>query len=136
MYTKLFVTQWRLPSKDLFSCWLHRGWIKNSRSCVLCHCLGGRQTLGLVGMSSSQPVRSCSEPLLSSAAAQKLYCTCPTYPAAVQYTGCCHSWLESSWTVVDGQLIDSVKLICPASDRLQLAWVCGMPSWQWKWQLI
>lgn len=45
--------------------------------------LGGRQTPGPVGMSSSQPVRSCSESLLPGGAAQKPFCTCSCMPAAV-----------------------------------------------------
>lgn len=71
------------PPRIFSSWWLH--WMEDSWGCVLCRCLGGRRTPGLVGMSSSQPVRSCSEPLLSSGAAQKLYCTCLTCPAAVLF---------------------------------------------------
>lgn len=43
----------------------------------------GRQAPELVGMLSSQPVRSCSEPLLSWWDTERvLYCTCLTRPAA------------------------------------------------------
>lgn len=53
----------------------------------------GRQARELVGMLSSLPVRSCSEPLLSRWDTESaLYCTCLTRPAALpltpnQYTG-------------------------------------------------
>lgn len=53
----------------------------------------GRQAPELVGMLSSQPVRSCSEPLLLWWDTESvLYCMCPARPAALpfahnQYTG-------------------------------------------------
>lgn len=53
----------------------------------------GRQAPELIGMLSSQPVRSCSEPLLLWWDTESaLYCTCLARPAALtlvhnQYTG-------------------------------------------------
>lgn len=50
----------------------------------------GRQVPELVGMLSSQPVRSYSEPLLSWWDTERvLYCTCPARPAAPPF------WVKS-----------------------------------------
>lgn len=75
MYVKRFHNPVNTLLPGFSCCWLNRRWMEDSWSCVLHLCLGGRLKSGLEGMWSSRPVRSCSEPLLSTGAAYKLYRT-------------------------------------------------------------
>lgn len=108
-----FPTWWIISSQDSLFLSVTSS-MKDSGSCVLCQCLGWRRLSGLVGMLSCRPVRSCSEPLLSTA--QKLYCIEATCPSAVMFlhnaqAAVAHDYTTAQW-VIDNQLIDIVELIC------------------------
>lgn len=78
----------------------------------------GRQAPQLVGMLFSQPVRSCSEPLLSWWDTESvLYCMCLARPAALpfvhnQYTLRLSPQLDCGDAASEYQQIVPIKLIC------------------------
>jgi len=125
------------PPKDfclsLFYCWLQSS--SKWRRAKLCLCLGGRQLPVLAGMLSSQPVRSCSRPLLFTGAAQKLY-------MASLFCCCAHFWVmhrllsftirfQSSghWSLVDGLDQSDVQIpVEGSSSRLSTLCYLGNKS--------
>lgn len=68
----------------------------------------GKPRACTVGMLSSQPVRSCSEPLLFTGAAQKLFSS--TQPFLLLYI--IRSWFDYSKVIIGKKWTDSVEVIC------------------------